>query len=327
MNDGLRLFALGSSRILGEGMAHLLGTALAQHEEREFEDGEHKARPMVNVRGRDVFVVHSLYGEPGVSVNDKLCRLLFFLGALRDAAADRITAVVPYLCYARKDRRTKARDPIITRYVAAAFEAMGVDRVLTVDVHNPAAFENAFRCGTEYLEAKPLFLGHFGPRLSADRITVVSPDVGGIKRAESFREAMERRVGQKVEGAFMEKKRSSGVVSGETLVGNVQGRTALIIDDLIGTGTTIGRTARACREAGAREVHAAATHGLFLEGAAEVVADPALSRVVVTNTVPPFRLSPELVEEKVDVVDAIPLLAEAVRRIHGGGSLVELRSD
>lgn len=324
MSDQIRLFALEAGRDFGAAVSRVLGVGLSLHEERDFEDGEHKSRPLVSVRGRDVFVVHSLYGEPGRSVNDKLCRLLFFLGTLRDAAADRVTAVVPYLCYARKDRKTKARDPVTTRYVAALFEAVGVDRVLTLDVHNPAAFDNAFRCGTDHLEARPLLVRHLERLLQGTAVAVVSPDVGGVKRADRFREALSRRLDGAVASAFMDKRRSEGVVSGEVLVGNVEGRVAVLVDDLIGTGTTIGRAARACREAGATGVLAAATHGLFLEGAEGVVSDPALDRVVVTNTIPPFRLDPELAARKVDVLDAAPLVGEAIRRIHEGGSLVEL---
>src|SRR5512135_3205205 len=141
--EPIHLFALNASRAFGERVAQRLGMPLSPHEERDFEDGEHKARPLASVRGADVFVIQSLYGEPGQGVNDKLCRLLFFIGALRDASAGRVTAVVPYLCYARKDRKTQARDPVTTRYVAALFEAVGTDRVLTLDVHNLAAFQNA----------------------------------------------------------------------------------------------------------------------------------------------------------------------------------------
>src|SRR6516165_2451333 len=125
----LAVFALNSSHDFGEKVCARLGIPQSSHEEREFEDGEHKIRSLVNVRGKDVFVIQSLYGDPAQSVNDKLCRLLFFLGALRDASAGRITAVIPYLCYARKDRKSKSRDPVTTRYVAAIFEAVGVDGV------------------------------------------------------------------------------------------------------------------------------------------------------------------------------------------------------
>ena len=110
----------------------------------------------------DVYVVQSLHGGPSESANDKLCRLLFFIGALKDAGAARVTAVVPYLCYARKDRRTKPHDPVITRYVAGLFEAVGADRVVTLDVHNPVAFENAFRCRTITATAAPLFVDYAG---------------------------------------------------------------------------------------------------------------------------------------------------------------------
>jgi len=320
----IRLFALGPERGFGERVARGLGIALAENEDRDFEDGEHKSRPLVNVRGCDAFVVQSLYADPRQSVNDKLCRLLFFIGALRDADAARVTAVVPYLCYARKDMKTKSRDPVTTRYVAALFEAVGTDRVVTLDVHNLAAYQNAFRCRTEHLEARPLFVAALAPLLGNEAPVVVSPDVGGVKRAKHFRDALGRRLGTAVPVAFMEKQRSAGVVSGELLVGDVGDRAAVLIDDLIGTGTTLRRAARACRERGALKIYAAASHGLFVGDAAEVVADPVFEKVLVTDTVPPFRLPPGLVAEKLLVLDAAPLFAEAIKRIHAGGSIVEL---
>ena len=176
----IAIFAPSPSREFGEKVSAHLGVSLSAHEEREFEDGEHKIRPLINVRGKDVFVVKSLYGDNRQSVNDKLCRLLFFLGALRDASAECVTAVVPYLCYARKDKKSKPRDPVTTRYVAGLFEAMGVDRVVTLDAHNLATFQNAFRIRTDHLEAKRLFVEHFIPLARQEEIVVVSPDVGGI---------------------------------------------------------------------------------------------------------------------------------------------------
>ena len=126
------LFALNATAELGSALAAALKHPLAPHEEREFEDGEHKTRPLEAVRGADVFVLQSLHGGPEQSANDKLCRLLFFIGALKDAGATRVTALAPYLCYARKDRRTKPNDPVITRYVASLFEAVGTDGVVTL---------------------------------------------------------------------------------------------------------------------------------------------------------------------------------------------------
>src|SRR5215831_9291500 len=191
-DDSPVVFALNSSREFAENICAHLGVAISPHEEREFEDGEHKTRPLCNVRGRDVFVVQSLYADHRQSVNDKLCRFLFFLGAVRDASAGRVTAVIPYLCYARKDRRSKPRDPVTTRYVAAMFEAVGVDGAVTLDVHNLAAYQNAWRIPTDHLEARKLFVDHFLPLMGYRDVVVVSPDVGGVKRAEDFRQALSR---------------------------------------------------------------------------------------------------------------------------------------
>lgn len=322
--DELLVFALEASRPYGENVANALGTDLSPHEERGFEDGEHKSRPLVSVRGRDVFVIQSLYGDEGQSVNDKLCRLLFFIGALRDASVARITAVTPYLCYARKDRKTKFRDPVTTRYVAQLFEAVGVDRVVTLDVHNLAAFQNAFRCTTEHLEARMLFVEHFAPLLRDEDVIVLSPDEGGLKRVNAFRHALGLALDRDVPSGFMEKHRSRGVVSGEALYADVKGRTVLILDDLISSGTTLRRAAQAAMAQGAEKIFAAASHGLFMPGAEDMLADPALTRVVVTDTVPPFRLDPALAARKLTMLETAPLVAEAIRRIHVGGAIVDL---
>ncbi len=323
MTTGLRLFAPGASRALGERVAAILDIPLAALEERSFEDGEHKARPLESVRGADVYVLHSLYADAEQSVNDKLVRLLFLIGTLRDAGAGRVTALVPYLCYARKERKTKSRDPVSTRYVASMFEGVGVDRVVTLDVHSVAAFQNAFRCRTEHLEATLLFVDHFAPLIGAREAAVVSPDVGGVKRAESFREALERRLERSLAGAFMHKKRSAGVVSGEGLVGDVEGRVVIMLDDIIASGTTMARCAAACRGKGAIEVYAAATHGVFT-GADAKLADAALDGIVVTSSIPPFRLTNPALRQRLVVVEAAGLFAEAIRRLHEDGSLVEL---
>ena len=322
--DGLSLFALDASRSYGERVAAKLGTALSRHEAREFEDGEHKARPLENVRGKDVYVIQSLYGEPGMSANDKLVRLLFFIGALKDASAGRVTAVCPYLAYSRKDRKTKSRDPVSSRYVAQLFEAVGTDRIVTLDVHNPAAYQNAFRIPAEHLEAQSLFVAWFIARLQDEDLVVVSPDAGGVKRAEAFRQRLSQAIGRPIAAAFMEKRRSEGVVSGEAVVGEVGGKTAIILDDLIGSGTTLARAATACKTLGAKQVFAAASHGMFVGAADAVLADPALDKVLVTDSIPPFRLPPALLGTRVEVLGSAPLFAEAIYRLHSGGSLVEL---
>jgi ribose-phosphate pyrophosphokinase len=327
---GLQLFALRATDGLGREIAEALALQLAAHEERDFEDGEHKTRPLDNVRGADVYVVQGLHGGPGESANDKLCRLLFFIGALKDAGAARVTVVAPYLCYARKDRRTKPSDPVTTRYVASLFEAVGTDVVVTLEVHNPAAFENAFRCPTVALTAAPLFVDYcraLSQNLDENSyvsLCVVSPDPGGVKRAELFREALEAAIGRPVGKGFAEKHRSAGVVTGDLFVGDVAGATALVIDDLISTGGTLVRAAHAARQAGARRVIALVTHGLFTSGAAAAIADPAIDRLVVTDAVPPFRLGADAPWDKIDTVRAAPLLAETIRRLHEGRALTDL---
>ncbi|MGB8527569.1 MAG: ribose-phosphate diphosphokinase [Rhodoplanes sp.] len=321
--NSLALFALNATADLGGEIARELWVPLAPHEEREFEDGEHKARPLDPVEGADAYVIQSLHSGPSQSAADKLCRLLFFVGALKDAGAARVTAVTPYLCYARKDRRTKARDPVTTRYLAQMFESVGTDRIVTLDVHNPAAFENAFRCPTITATAAPLFVD-YAKKLDDRPLAVISPDTGGAKRADLFREALEQACGESIGKGFAEKRRSSGVVSGDLFVGEVAGATALIIDDLISTGTTLVRAARAARQAGARRVLAMVTHGLFMPGAEKAIGDPALDGLVVTDAVPPFRLASKAAQEKIEVLPVAPLLAEIIRRLHAGRPLLDL---
>jgi ribose-phosphate pyrophosphokinase len=319
------LFALGQSSEFGARIAGRMGVELSAIEEREFDDGEHKTRSLVSVRGRDVFVVHSLYGDANRSCNDKLCRLLFFLGALRDAGAANLTAVVPYLCYARKDVRTQSRDPVTTRYVASLFEAVGVHRVVTLDVHNVAAFQNAFRCLTENLDTANLFARYFVPILQpSSSACIVSPDPGGLKRAERLRQKLGPLLPCKISLAVMEKTRAKGVLSTGRLIGEVEGAMVIIVDDLIGTGSTLAHAARICRQHGAVNVYAAAAHGLFVGDAPRILVTDDLDAIVVTDSVPPFRLPVSFVQTKLRIVSVVDLFAEAIQRLHVGGSIVEL---
>lgn len=316
IDDSLMVFALGSSRAFGERVVQHLGVPLAAHEERHFEDGEHKARPLVPVRGRDAYVIDSLYAEPSTSGNDKLCRLLFFIGALKDAGAARVSAVVPYLAYSRKDRQTRECDPVITRYVACLFEAIGTDTVVTLDVHNLSAYQNAFRCETVHLAAHGLFIKYLLPLVGDGPVTVVSPDPGGIKRAGTFREGLSAALGRQIGMACAEKHRSEGKISGGLLVGHVQDSHAILVDDMISTGSTIAQAAAACRSAGAASVTAMATHGLFTEHARDVLADPLLQRVVVSDSVAPREGGHAAFESKLAVVSSAGLFADAILKLH-----------
>lgn len=324
LRTDFRLFVLERPGRFADDVARELGIEPHAHEDRSFEDGEHKLRPLVSVRDCDVFILHSLYGEPDESVHDKLLKLLLFIGALKDASARRITAVIPYLAYARKDRKSKSRDPVATRYVAQLFEAVGTDCVVTLDVHNVAAFQNAFRCRTEHLEANPLFVRHFAAVVGDLPVTVVAPDAGGIKRAEAFRQRLEATLHRRVGMAFAEKHRSQGVISGQAFLGDVADHMAIIVDDLISSGTTLARTAETCRQRGATRVDAVATHGAFATGANTILAEASIDHVIVTDTVAPRHVTAQPLATKILTLATGALLAESIRRLHGGGSLVEL---
>ncbi|UCE32846.1 MAG: ribose-phosphate pyrophosphokinase [Burkholderiales bacterium] len=305
---------------MGQAIARDLGVELAEHEERRFSDSEQKTRPRVDPCGADVFVVHSLHGDDAASGHDKLCRLLFFLATLRDHGAARVTAVVPYLAYARKDRRTKPFDPVTVRYVAQLFEAVGTDALVTLEAHNVAALENAFRCRAVQLQADALFNPRAIELVGDAPVVVASPDPGGVKRAQLWRELLEPELGRPVGFAFLDKRRSADVLSGgELLAGAVDGATVLLYDDLISTGSTMARAAATLLGAGARRVIAFAAHGLFVENAAEVLSTPAIERLVVADGVPPFRIEGSLLRDKVEVIASARLFAQAIRDCHRPG--------
>jgi len=304
-----------ADRGFANALASELGEPLAPHEDRGFEDGEHKLRPLVDPNGADVYAVQSLHGGADASPHDKLFRLLMFAGALREHGAERVTAVVPYLAYARKDRRTKPFDPVTLRYVAQLFEAVGIAQVITLEAHNLAAFQNAFRCTTVHIEAHPAFDAALPELDDAGPIAVASPDPGGVKRAQLWRESLEGRLARPIGFATIDKRRSAGEVSSMRLVaGDVRGAGVLLLDDLIASGDTMRRAARALRDAGARRVVACAAHGLFVGPAAEALADESISRVLVTDSVPPFRVAPDSpLRAKLRIASTVPMFAAAIR--------------
>lgn len=311
-SSGMMLFAPNHSVAFARVVAQLLGQPLSASEEREFDGGEHKMRPLSDVQGRDVCVIQSTCGDAQASANDKLCRLLFFVGALKDAGARHVTAVTPYLAYARKDRRTQPRDPVTTRYVAAMFEAAGVDRVVVLDVHNEAAFDNAFRCPTVRLEAAEAFAAALAADLGGKPVVVASPDVGGVKRAQRMREVLARHLGRDVDFAFVEKRRALGVVSGQALVGQVEGSEVILYDDMIATGTTILRAAQAARRAGAAHVYVAAPHAAFVPEAMQMFDNDGPDALLVSDSIalaPPFSSK---VGERLRICSVAPLIARAI---------------
>lgn len=315
------IFALDESRAFGNCVATELGLALSRHEERAFPDGEFQARPLDDPCGRDVFVIQSLHAGPEASIGDKLVRLLLFLATLRDAGARRVTAVIPYLAFARQDRQVHPYDPLALRSAALLLEAVGVDTVVTVDVHNIAAFQNAFRCRTVHLEAGREFVRKAMEIGLDDPVVVASPDLGGAKRAQHFGEMLKEARGAPVRLALMEKQRLDGSLAGTEFAGDVNGAHVLIIDDMISTGATLLRAVDACRQHGARRIHAFATHGLFSGDAGNRLMSAGFEKIIITDTVPPFRLSRDAFAKHVEVVSIAPLLAAAIRRLHESWAL------
>lgn len=320
--------------VVGLSESHELASAIAREasvpllpiEERAFDGGEFKLRPLESARGLRLFVVQSLAATEQAPVSQRLVRLLFLLQCLRDAGADTRVVLLSYFAFARKDRRTQLRDPVTSRYVAELLEAAGASGLIGLDVHNPAAFDNAFRIPTVHLTALPMLAEHFFRRLGGQApLTVVSPDVGGIKRAQIFRELLAARSDQQIGLAFVEKRRARGLVSGGTLAGEMVGRAAIVLDDLCATGGTLIRAAAACRDGGATAVHAAVTHTPQPEGVAALLAAESIASITVTDSVG-FTLPSVLAAgaERLITLQSAPLLGETVRRMLAGQPVAPL---
>ncbi|MBS0579264.1 MAG: ribose-phosphate pyrophosphokinase [Proteobacteria bacterium] len=318
-----RLFTLSESRELAKSIAASAELPLAALEERQFESGDFKLRPLESVRDRRTFIVESLAGDTQVRTTERLVRLLFLLAGLKDAGATERIALVPYLAFSRKERRTQLRDGVNTRYVAELLEAVGLDRLMTLDVHNPAALDNSYRVPVDHLSAMPMMADHFARQLTTAPLTVVSPDVGGIKRAQLFRELLQRRFDREIELAFIEKRRALDVVSSGALVGAVAGRQVIVIDDLCDSGGTLIRAASNCLRAGAEAVHATVTHAPLASGLKAVLAAGTLASVVTTDSVGPgpAAASASVTGTPLVVLPIGPLLGQAVRRVLDGKPL------
>lgn len=319
-------FAPGESLAAGRAVARAAGLEPAPLEERTFDDGEFKLRPLESVRGRTVFVYQSLAGSAEAPAAQRLVRLLFLLANLRDNGARRCIAVVPYLAYARKDRRTQPRDPVHTRYVAELLEAAGAQRLVALDVHNTPSLDNAYRIPVDHLSALPMLADHFARRIDAEDLAVASPDIGGVKRVQIFQQLLGRRLGREVDLVFVEKRRARGAVSGGTVVGlHRRGMSVILLDDLCATGGTLVRAAEACMAAGASAVHAAVTHAPSRRGIENVLAGEAIASLTVTDSVDgSLREAAAWHPGRIECVSVAPLLGEALARLRDGRPLVAL---
>ncbi|HEX9371165.1 MAG TPA: ribose-phosphate pyrophosphokinase [Roseiflexaceae bacterium] len=312
MEGRLQIFSGNANRALALEIASYLNINLGRAIVGRFKNGESRVKLEENVRGSDVFVV-----QPTCTpVNEHLMELLLLIDALRRASAARVTAVVPYYGYAKQEKKTTGREPISAKLVANLIRTAGANRVLTMDLHAPA-IEGFFDIPVDHLQAGPL-LADYIRELNLPRPVVVSPDAGGVGRANSFRE----RIGAGL--AIIAKQRPQpDVAEVLEMVGEVEGRTAIVVDDMISTGGTLAEAARALKERGALAVYACATHGIFAGDALGIIGQSMLVETVVTNTIP---LPSERDGARIRVISVAPLFAEAIMRIHKDQSLSALFS-
>ncbi len=306
----LQLFSGNSNMALARNVAKCLGIPLGSALVGQFANAETRIRIEENVRGSDVFVLQSL----SIPVDHNIIELLLMIDALKRASARRITAVIPYYAYAKQEKKMAGREPISAKLVANMLTTAGVSRVLTIDLHAPA-IEGFFDIPVDHLRAAPILVDHFR-KLGSDNMVVVSPDAGGVGRANDFRQRLAAPL------AIIAKQRPRpDVAEVLEMVGDVRGKTAVIFDDMISTGGTMIEAADVLRARGAVDVLACATHPVFANGALDALLDSALSELVITDTVP---LPDDRSDPKIRVVTVAPLLAESIRRIHENRSVSEL---
>jgi len=274
-----------------------------------------------NVRGAEVFVLQSLCkSSDGRSVNDMLMELVLMIDALRRASANRITAVVPYYGYAKQDKKTKGREPISAKVVANMLEVAGAERIVTLDLH-AAQIQGFFNVPVDNLTATPDLCNLLKQRgLEGEGIVVVSPDAGGVPRAENFAKRLKSRV------AVIMKRRPQPDVSEVThIVGDVKGKTAVVVDDMISTGGTLVKAAEALIALGATDVYTLATHGIFAGDAIEQLQQSPIKKVIVTNTIPHgSAIRASIDASKIETVNISQTIADAIRRITANRSVSEL---
>ncbi len=312
MKDEIKIFAGNANRPLAEAIAASVGVPLGQAEVGRFSDGEVEVEITENVRGGDVFVVQSTC----TPTNDHLMELLLMLDAFKRASARRITAVIPYYGYARQDRKVSPRVPISAKLIADLITTAGASRVLTVDLH-AGQIQGFFDVPVDNVYATPVLLEYLRDRVGRGEVTVISPDAGGVERARAFAKRLDANL------AIIDKRRTRpNEVAEMQIIGEVDGRVAVIVDDIIDTGGTLCAAAEAVRGAGAPLVFACATHPVLSGPAIDRLAHSNLDELIVTDTIP---LRPEAARlKKLHVLTVAPLLGEAIRRTHDEASISSL---
>jgi len=272
-----------------------------------FSEGEIRVKIDENVRGRDVFII-----QPTCSpVNDNLMELLILIDALKRASAKRITAVLPYFGYARQDRKDQPRVPITAKLVANLITKAGADRILTVDLH-AGQIQGFFDIPMDHLYAVNIFVNHI-KKIKLKDIVIVSPDVGGIKMARAYAKKFEAPL------AIVDKRRISGEeTEAMNILGDIKGKNLIIVDDLVATASSLVEAAAALKKQGGKEIYAAITHPVLSGPAIKRINDSVIKKLFVTNTIP---VENGKKHKKIEVLSIAPLLAEAIKRIHGEESV------
>lgn len=306
----LKIFTGNANPALANEICDYLGVPLGSCSVTHFSDGEVQVRIEENVRGADVFVIQPT-SQPG---NEHLMELLIMIDALRRASARRITAVMPYYGYARQDRKTRAREPITAKLVANLLTAAGARRVITMDLH-AGQIQGFFDIPVDHLPAGPI-LAEYIKRSNLQNIVVVSPDVGGVTRARDIAERISAPL------AIIDKRRPEPNVAEVTnVIGPVQGKTAVLIDDIVDTAGTITKGAAALLEIGATEVYVACTHPVLSGPACQRLEESVIKEIIATNTI---AVPPEKMISKLKILSVAPLLGEAIIRVHEDLSVSKL---
>ena len=314
MDKELKLFSGNANPALAREICGHLGVGLGEATVSSFSDGEIRVRIEENVRGADVFVAQSCC----TPVNTSIIELLIMIDALKRSSAYRITAVIPYFGYARQDRKEQPRVPISAKLMADLITTAGADRVLTMDLH-AGQIQGFFNIPSDHLYASPVLLEDMRKKFprAADEIVLVSPDAGGVERARAFAKRLQAQL------AIIDKRREGpNNTQVMNIIGDVDGRNVLLLDDMIDTAGTIVQGAQACAEKGARMVWAGCTHPVLSGPALERLQESCLTEVVVTNTIP--LNGKEQRCPKLRVLSVAPLLGEAITRIHSEESVSSL---
>jgi len=311
VDDKFKIFSGTANEALADEVCAFLGMTRGQALVTRFSDGEAYTQIQENVRGADVFVMQPTCRP----VDEHLMELLLMIDALKRASARRITAVVPYYGYSRQDRKDKPRAPISAKVVADLLTTAGADRALIIDPHAPQ-IQGFFNIPVDHLFASPVLVDHFR-KLNLPNLTVVSPDAGGVERARFFAKKMEAAL------AIVDKRRvEMNVAEIMHVIGDVNGRTCLVIDDLIDTAGTLVKTASALMENGATAVYACASHAVLSGAAVENIAKSHFTEVVVTNTIPLSDAAQK--EPKIRVLSIAGLIGRAIQSIHEETSVSKL---